>query len=117
MKVLQGCLRETLFDWPEKGQESPLKVKKATVFHKDDVTYMSDKLGLHRISNDGNEIAVSLHRRLSTQIEVSQLLMVPVYTPPNAASYGCHIYDEASGRPSHVTLCNYFSMFGVKVKD
>lgn len=33
-----------------------------TLFEKDQVTYMSDELGLHKISNpDSEETAVSLH--------------------------------------------------------
>lgn len=61
MKVLKGSLRETRFDWPDDVGKSPLKMKETTTFHENDVTYMSDKLGLHRISNDENEVAVSLH--------------------------------------------------------
>jgi cysteine dioxygenase len=67
MKVLKGRLQETLFDWPDKlalnnGQPSPLIVKKETIYHENQVTYMSDTLGLHKVSNpDPDEVAVSLH--------------------------------------------------------
>lgn len=40
-----------------------------------------------------------------------------VYTPPNAATYGCHIYDETTGKSSHITLCNYFSILGKRVDE
>ena len=62
MKVLKGTLRETLFDWPTTEEKSPLNVTKVTTFCENQVTYMSDKLGLHRVSNDEDEVAVSLHR-------------------------------------------------------
>lgn len=63
------------------GEVSPLKIKKETIYQRDQVTYISDKvganlrsvnpaanewggqIGLHRISNpDPDNIAVSLHR-------------------------------------------------------
>ena len=66
MKILKGSLRETRFFWPtvhlNNAQEVPLVVEKETTYRKDQVTYMSDKLGLHKISNpDSTEYAVSLH--------------------------------------------------------
>ena len=70
MKILQGSLQETLFAWPNKdqvisGEDSPPQVIKETTYRENEVTYMSDQLGLHRISNpDPNNVAVSLHRML-----------------------------------------------------
>ncbi|MCJ1228134.1 Cysteine dioxygenase [Toensbergia leucococca] len=67
MKVLKGCLKETLYTWPDRnvvnaGQESPLQIQKETIYTDDEVTYMSDNLGLHQVSNpDPKEYAVSLH--------------------------------------------------------
>ncbi|KAI9870620.1 MAG: Cysteine dioxygenase, partial [Pleopsidium flavum] len=67
MKVLKGSLMETLYNWPDRnvvndGRPSPLNVKKETVYTENEVTYMSDNLGLHKISNpDPENIAVSLH--------------------------------------------------------
>ncbi|KAI7131656.1 hypothetical protein KC343_g17057, partial [Hortaea werneckii] len=64
-----------------------------------EVAYMSDNLGLHRIANPSeNEVAVSLH----------------LYTPPNAAKHGCHVFDEKTGKKSHVKQCHFFSELGVK---
>jgi len=105
MKVLQGTLKETLYDWPELGisrnrSGSPLKVKKETLYTENGVTYMSDQLGLHKISNpDPENVAVSLH----------------LYTPPNAAKLGCHLFEEATGRASHVEQCHFFSELGRRV--
>jgi len=36
-----------------------------------------------------------------------------VYTPPNAAVSGCHIFDAKTGKSSHVTQSNYYSDRGV----
>lgn len=71
MKVLKGTLKETLFSWPDpdlakEGKPAPPQVKKETLYHENGVTYMSDQLGLHRISNpDPENVAVSLHRKCS----------------------------------------------------
>ncbi|EEA27608.1 cysteine dioxygenase Cdo1, putative [Talaromyces marneffei ATCC 18224] len=65
MKILKGSLKETLFSWPEEGQapNAPLQITRETVYGENQVTYMSDKLGLHKISNmDPNNFAISLHR-------------------------------------------------------
>ncbi|PGH17338.1 cysteine dioxygenase [Helicocarpus griseus UAMH5409] len=67
MKILKGRLQETLYAWPEedklqKGETSPLAITRETVYGENQVTYMSDKLGLHKISNpDPDNFAVSLH--------------------------------------------------------
>ena len=67
MKVLKGSLKETLFSWPNQsvlnnGEPSPPKVKKETMYQENQVTYMSDQLGLHQVTNpDPDNVAVSLH--------------------------------------------------------
>lgn len=91
MKVLKGELKETLFGWPCQRAQNPvlcatgpdglcpstehtcsagpeplvpteLQVKRSTTYGKEQVTYMSDQLGLHRIENPSTtELAVSLH--------------------------------------------------------
>lgn len=106
MKILKGSLKETLYSWPEEGcqapngQESPLQITKETVYGENQVTYMSDKLGLHRISNpDPNNYAISLH----------------LYTPPNAATYGFSIFDERTGKSSHIKQCDFYSCRGQRV--
>lgn len=90
MKVLSGNLKETLYDWPAGAKpiepkpatredlaprrpseyERQMVVKRETILGRDDVTYISDALGLHRVGNPSDtEVAVSLH----------------LYTPPWAA--------------------------------
>ncbi|EED20094.1 cysteine dioxygenase Cdo1, putative [Talaromyces stipitatus ATCC 10500] len=102
MKILKGSLKETLFSWPEKTNtpNAPLQITKETVYGENQVTYMSDQLGLHRISNmDPDNYAISLH----------------LYTPPNAANYGFSIFDEKTGKSSHIKQCDFYSRGGEKV--
>ena len=49
MKVLQGSLKETQYNWPkcqvtEESQHAPLEVKGTTMLKRNDVTYISDKV-------------------------------------------------------------------------
>lgn len=107
MKILKGTLVETRYEWPENFIEqqnhycplSPaMKVSKSTELKTGDVAYMADTLGLHRVSNpDPNEVAVSLH----------------LYTPPYAAKFGCHTFDESTGKKTHVPMCSLYSDKGV----
>ncbi|EAA58969.1 hypothetical protein AN4081.2 [Aspergillus nidulans FGSC A4] len=100
--VLKGNLQETLYTWPDQdkvqhGQSSPPEVTKVTTYGENQVTYMSDKLGLHKIHNpDPNEPAISLH----------------LYTPPNAANYGFCVFDEKSGKASHIKQSHFYSIRG-----
>lgn len=89
MKILQGRLTETIYGWPCEGVDGPgdcatasdpshpstehtcsnvkmgpqeLRVRKETTYARNQVTYMSDRLGLHRVANpDKENVAVSLH--------------------------------------------------------
>jgi cysteine dioxygenase len=61
MKILRGSLTETRYDFPEDDQPREMKMKSSTVHGENAVAYMADELGLHRMSNDGNDFAVSLH--------------------------------------------------------
>ncbi|OJK04056.1 hypothetical protein ASPACDRAFT_75541 [Aspergillus aculeatus ATCC 16872] len=89
MKILAGELNEAVYDTPdpEQSHEAPLRVKKDTTYGTDEVAYICDQIGLHRVMNPrSDQLAVSLH----------------LYTPPNAADFGYNIYDRESGRRSHV---------------
>jgi cysteine dioxygenase len=63
MKILRGDLTETRYAFPENNQEGPMKVITETTYKSGEVAYMSDDLGLHRVSNRGSDFAVSLHCR------------------------------------------------------
>jgi cysteine dioxygenase len=102
-------------------EPAALQIQRDIAYGEDQVTYMSDKLGLHRIANPSEtEFAVSLHlytvcyapiapnplvsfRRLTTQ------------QPPNAAKHGCHIFDASTGKSSQVSQCGWYSEGGRKL--
>ncbi|KAM3418537.1 Cysteine dioxygenase [Cercospora zeina] len=137
MKVLKGTLEETLYGFPCQANSSPslaevksaqaaalngntehicsatcprasstnkLPVMRRTRYTADQVTYMSDRLGLHSVGNpstDPEDFAISLH----------------LYTPPNAASSGCHTYDPNTGKKSSEKhkMNHFYSELGVKM--
>ncbi|KAH7328113.1 RmlC-like cupin domain-containing protein [Stachybotrys elegans] len=101
MKILKGTLTETRYAFPEEDHNGPMEIIGEKNFHENQVTYMADELGLHRVSNKGSDFAVSLH----------------LYTPPNVAKKGCFIFDEKTGRRSHVPGCGYFSAYGKLLKE
>jgi len=64
VKVLDGCLMETKFAWPdsESSGEQEMVVTEVSTFQKDGVAYMCDDLGLHRMENPSHtDPAVTLH--------------------------------------------------------
>ncbi|TVY30658.1 Cysteine dioxygenase [Lachnellula hyalina] len=98
MKILKGNLIESRFAIPSRpGEQGPLVQTARKEFGLDQVTYMADVLGLHAISNPHpTEHAMSLH----------------LYTPPNAALRGCHVYDMHNGEVRHVRQDTYDSVGG-----
>ncbi|KAL2822519.1 RmlC-like cupin domain-containing protein [Aspergillus granulosus] len=102
MKVLKGTLQETLYTWPDQdkvrhGESSPPQITKVTTYGENQVTYMSDKLGLHKIHNpDPSNVAISLH----------------LYTPPNAATHGFSVFNEKSGKACHIKQSHFYSIRG-----
>ncbi|VBB84118.1 Putative Cysteine dioxygenase [Podospora comata] len=101
MKILRGDLTETRYAFPEAGEEEkkPMKVISEKVYKENQVAYMADELGVHRVWNRGSDFAVSLH----------------LYTPPNVAKGGCHIFNEETGKKSHIKNCGYYSAYGKKL--
>ncbi|KAF8543934.1 RmlC-like cupin domain-containing protein [Trichophaea hybrida] len=96
MKILKGTLRETQYEMPAVSGE-PLSVRKTSVYNNDEVTYISDDIGLHKIENESkDQLAVSLH----------------LYTPPYAEKNGCYCFDEQTGKKTKVEMCNYYSVYG-----
>lgn len=62
MKILRGNLTETRFEFPDpEGEEGPMKVTTKKTYKENQVAYMADELGLHRVTNEGSDFAVSLH--------------------------------------------------------
>ena len=100
-QVLKGSIRERRFATPAPSPSpsptTPLKATSNLEFGLNKVTYMADALGLHSIENPSpTEYAVSLH----------------LYTPPNAAMRGCHVFDGESGVRRHVMQGAYDSVRG-----
>lgn len=64
MKVLAGQLRETVYRAPgQSGSSGPLEIMSEKEHSMNEVTYISDDIGLHRVHNpSSDQVAVSLHR-------------------------------------------------------
>jgi|ERR1712029_925609 len=98
MKMLSGSLHEVRFKWPESEEISienveAMKVLSEKELIKDDVAYINDSIGLHRVENRSHTIpAVSLH----------------LYTPPFER---CHVFDQKTGHRIEVES-TFYSMFG-----
>lgn len=89
MKVMDGSLAEKLYDWPDEencesmanqSNDNKLHPKRVMEFHKNEVTYINDSIGLHRVENNSHtERAASLH----------------LYSPPFDM---CQSFDERTGK-------------------
>jgi cysteine dioxygenase len=118
MRILQGCINEKRFRYeyvlndnndgaccqePERGQgqgqegqkqESQLVCTQDSTFREGGQTFIDDNLGLHKIGNPGNELAISMH----------------LYSPPFNK---CRIWmDERNGMRSSVSCMVNFSEYG-----
>jgi cysteine dioxygenase len=116
MKILKGNLRESLYEWPCRSEidannlkqlasltpMAPPTVVKETLYSENEVTYISDQIGLHKITNPSDtEVAVSLH----------------LYTPPHAANFGFHLFDERTGKATHIKQAGFYSSRGELVES
>ncbi|PSK35227.1 hypothetical protein C7M61_004685 [Candidozyma pseudohaemuli] len=97
MKILKGELTESLYDVPD--HEGEMKPRLVSKLGRDEVGYISDDIGLHKISNETSDFAVSLH----------------LYTPPYASLYGCLMYESGTAKKHHVNMSKYYSWQGVLV--
>ena len=100
MKILGGNLKETQFEWPRNGQlgaeeMTPLTEKARQVYSTNDVTYINDTIGLHRVENVSHtDTAVSLH----------------LYSPPITC---CQSFDERTGT-GHKCKVTFYSTGGIR---
>lgn len=99
MKILRGDLTETRYAFPEGDKEAPMRIISEKVHKENEVAYMADELGVHRVSNRGSDFAVSLH----------------LYTPPNVAKGGCNTFNIDTGKKVHISKCGYYSVYGRKL--
>ncbi|KAK0112455.1 hypothetical protein ONS96_001694 [Cadophora gregata f. sp. sojae] len=100
MKILRGELTETRYEFPKHGseteEEQSMKMIAERTYAENHVAYMSDDLGVHKVWNKSENLAVSLH----------------LYTPPNIVKNGCYVYEEKTGKETHIRRCEYHSMYG-----
>ncbi|XP_053214274.1 cysteine dioxygenase type 1-like [Panonychus citri] len=102
MKIMSGSLVETQFQWPEDKEvtsdndyDDELKIISSTTYKCDQVTYINDSIGLHRVENMSHvEPAVSLH----------------LYSP---AITNCRIFDQRTGKSTQVSV-TFHSESGIR---
>ncbi|XP_042309816.1 cysteine dioxygenase type 1 [Sceloporus undulatus] len=93
MKILQGNLKETLFEWPDKKGVGEMQKKSERVLKENQCAYINDTIGLHRVENPSHtETAVSLH----------------LYSPPFES---CYTFDQRTGHKQRVKM-TFYSQFG-----
>jgi len=97
VKILQGDLKETMYEWPESKEgeeaEGEMKKKDCNVYHKDQVTYINDTMGLHRMENPSHtDGCISMH----------------LYSPPFST---CRTFDERTGHKQEV-MVTFWSQYG-----
>lgn len=94
LKVIDGAVEEELFQWPtdSESEHAMTPVQIGTV-KRNEVKYMCDELGLHRVSNPSHtDKAVTLH----------------LYSPPFNE---CTIFDERTGHQQKAQT-TFWSKFG-----
>ena len=93
MRVLQGSINEKRYI--RDSHSDALACTQDSTFMEGDETFISDNLGYHKIGNEGEEIALSLH----------------LYSPPFGE---CRVWrDETSSSKSSMSgMCDYFSEYG-----
>lgn len=78
MKILRGNLTETRYAFPRQGHsQGPLDIISEKPYGENEVAYIADELGLHRMSNKGSDYAVSLHCKPG--VELKTLFIYSVY--------------------------------------
>ena len=95
LRVISGKLHETLYDWPEEKTEE-MKLKKEIVLQPNEVSFINDTIGLHKVSNPYDEMAISLH----------------LYTPPYDS---CNCFTEKNNEKMKTNI-TYYSEYG-KLKN
>eukprot|EP00049_Salpingoeca_infusionum_P005906 m.98885 g.98885 ORF g.98885 m.98885 type:complete len:255 (+) comp13129_c0_seq2:304-1068(+) len=97
MKILNGELTQQLYDTPDKieSAHAPLQLNAESCHSVDDVLYISDKIGTHRVANTSHSAtAVSMH----------------IYSPPYSE---CKCFDERTGGQRSSGCITFFSKNGV----
>ncbi|KXN67007.1 cysteine dioxygenase [Conidiobolus coronatus NRRL 28638] len=100
MKVLDGEVVESLYDCPSKDEhpkDSEMNLTRELVFGPNQVTYIHDKIGLHKVSNpSSSRPAFSLH----------------LYSPPILEAKS---YNKETGESVTACQMKFYSKYGTKV--
>ena len=102
MKILQGELCETRYEWPKKCKENfdteepeELRELERNTLGLNEICYINDSLGLHRVENPSAvNPAVSLH----------------LYSPPFSS---CSVFNKQTGQRTTCTV-TFWSKYGEK---
>ncbi|XP_060551092.1 cysteine dioxygenase type 1-like [Ruditapes philippinarum] len=99
MKILDGQVQEQQFDWPsESDPEKEMTVQRVAMHKKNEVAYICDEIGLHRVENPSHsDKAVTLH----------------LYSPPFDE---CDTFDEKTGHKNRCQV-TFWSKFGKRESD
>ncbi|XP_067143026.1 cysteine dioxygenase type 1 [Centruroides vittatus] len=93
MKILDGKLLESKFQWPQDSENSEMVCSGETILNLNEVAYINDSIGLHRVENPSHsEVAVSLH----------------LYCPPFDK---CQMFDPRTGHKTQCTV-TFWSKYG-----
>jgi len=95
VKIMDGQLKESLYDWPENPEDEtqPLRLRTANVYGRDEVTHINDSIGIHRMENPSHvDPCVSMH----------------LYYPPFQS---CKIFDERTGHQTESKV-TFYTEFG-----
>ncbi|XP_061180546.1 cysteine dioxygenase type 1-like [Saccostrea echinata] len=94
MKVLDGHAQEELFEWPSESEDMvSMTPKGKNLYKRNEVAYISDEIGLHRVENPSHsDTAVTLH----------------LYSPPFSE---CQSFDERTGNANKVQV-TFWSQYG-----
>ncbi|CAG9861933.1 unnamed protein product [Phyllotreta striolata] len=97
MKMLQGSLEEIRFAWPKEEGDRLREIGRKEL-KLNDVAYINDSIGLHRVENPSNvDTAISLH----------------LYCPPYNK---CTVFNQNTGLKSTSTV-TFYSAFGKRIKE
>lgn len=97
MKMLQGSLEEVRYAWPESEDEELKEIGRKRL-ELNEVCYINDSLGLHRVENVSSyDTAISLH----------------LYCPPYEQ---CSVFNQRNGKKTTATV-TFYSMFGKRTKN
>ncbi|CAG2170195.1 unnamed protein product [Oppiella nova] len=96
MKMLSGSLHETRYEWPDSTTDlNQMKAIDENQLKTNDVAYINDSIGLHRVENRSDSWkAVSLH----------------LYSPPY---FKCQVFDERTGLRNQAKV-TFYSKYGNK---